>query len=108
MVWISELTSSTRSCSVISIVIHPSVSPARGRTLRSLPVKAFVVPLSRQQVPGQDLAQRTQPRTRSPRRPGDDDQALNMARSGRQLRRPIPGAVLSLYSQLKTSNMLLE
>jgi hypothetical protein len=31
-----------------------------GRTLRSLPVEAFVVPtLSRQQVPGQGLAQRT-------------------------------------------------
>jgi len=38
----------------MSIVIHPSMSPATGRTLRSLPVKAFVVPpLSRQQVPGQ-------------------------------------------------------
>jgi len=34
------------------------------------------------------------------RRPGDDDQALNMDRSGRQLRRPIPGAALSLYLQL--------
>ena len=48
------------------------------------------------------------PRTRSPRRPGDDDQALDMARSGRQLRRPVPGAALSLYPQLKTSNILLE
>ena len=41
------------------------------------------------------------PRTRSPRRPGDDDQALNITRSGRQLRRPTPGAALSLYQQLK-------
>jgi len=48
------------------------------------------------------------PRTRSPRRPGDDDQALNMARSGRQLRRPVPEAPLSVYPQLKTSNLLLE
>jgi len=56
-----------------------------------LSVKAFVVPLSRQQVPGQGLAQRTHAAHRSPRRPGDDDQALNMARSGRQLRRPDPG-----------------
>ena len=31
-----------------------------------------------------------------------------MARSGRQLRRPVPGAALSLYPQLKTSNILLE
>jgi len=31
-----------------------------------------------------------------------------MASSGRQLRRPVPGAALSLYSQLKTSNILLE
>ena len=45
------------------------------------------------------------PRTRSPR---DNDQALDMARSGRQLRRPVPGAAFSLYSQLKTSNILLE
>jgi hypothetical protein len=45
------------------------------------------------------------PRTRSP---GDDDQALNMARSGRQHRQPTLGAALSLYPQLKTSNKLLE
>jgi len=31
-----------------------------------------------------------------------------MARSGRRLRRPVPGAALSLYPQLKTSNILLE
>jgi hypothetical protein len=61
---------------VISIVIHPSVSPATGRTLRSLSVKAFVVPpLSRQQVP---CLGELMPRTRSPRRAGDDDQALNL------------------------------
>jgi hypothetical protein len=94
---------------VISIVIHPSVSPATGRTLRSLPVKAFVVPpLSRRQVPGQGLAQRTHAARPQPRRRGDDDQVLGMARSGRQLRRPVPGAALSLYPQLKTSNILLE
>ena len=52
-----------------------------GRTLRSLPVKAFAVPpLSRQQVPGQGLASELMPRIR---RPGDDDQALNMARADR-------------------------
>jgi hypothetical protein len=74
---------------VISIVIHPSVSPATGRALRSWSVRAFVVPpLSRQQVPGQRLAQRTHA---AYRRPGDDDQALDMARSGRQLRRPVLG-----------------
>jgi hypothetical protein len=74
-----------------------------------LPVNAFVVPpLSRQQVPGRVWPGELVPRTRSPRRPGDDDQALDMARSGRQLRRPDPGAVLSLYPQLKTSNILLE
>jgi hypothetical protein len=71
-----------------------------------LSVKAFVVPpLSRQQVPGQGLAQRTHA-AHPP--PGDDDQALDVARSGRQLRRAIPGVALSLYSQLKTSNELLE
>jgi hypothetical protein len=49
-----------------------------------LPVTAFVVPsLSRQQVPGQGLARRTHAGHPQPRRPGDDDQALNMARSGR-------------------------
>jgi MarR family len=42
------------------------------------------------------------------RRPGDDDQALNMARSDRELRRPIPGAALTLYPQLETSNILPE
>jgi hypothetical protein len=44
-------------------------------------VKAFVVPpLSRQQVPGQDLARRTHAAHPPPaRRSGDDDQALNMA-----------------------------
>jgi hypothetical protein len=69
-------------------------------------VKAFVVPpLSRQQVP---CPGELMPRTRSPRRAGDDDQALDMARSGRQLRRPVPRATLSLHSQLKTSNILLE
>jgi hypothetical protein len=47
------------------------VSPATGRTLRSLLVKAFVVPLSRQQVPGQGLARRThaaRPQPLPPRR----------------------------------------
>jgi hypothetical protein len=54
---------------VISIVIHPSVRPAQGRTSRSLSVKAFVVPpLSRQQVPGQDLARRTHAAHPQPRR----------------------------------------
>jgi len=38
------------------------------------------------------------PRTGSPRRPGDDDRALNMARSGRQLRRPVPGGLPSAYT----------
>jgi hypothetical protein len=33
IVWIRELTSSTRSCSVISIVILPSGSPAQGPDL---------------------------------------------------------------------------
>jgi hypothetical protein len=31
-----------------------------------------------------------------------------MARCGRQLQRPVAGAALSLYLQLKTSNILLE
>ena len=60
--------------------------------MRPLPVNAFVVPrfdvnrcLARV-WPGELM-----PRTRSPRRPGDDDRALNMARFGRQLRRPVPG-----------------
>ena len=77
--------------------------------MRSLTVKAFVVPrfhLSR--CLARVWPQPLMPRTRSPRRPGDDDQALNMARSGRQLRRPVPGAAPSLYPQLKTSNILLE
>jgi hypothetical protein len=77
--------------------------------LRSLPVKAFVVPrfhLSR--CLARVWPSELMPRTRSPRRPGADDQALDMARSGRQLRRPVPGAVLSLYPQLETSNLLLE
>jgi hypothetical protein len=72
-------------------------------------VKAFVVlPLSRQQVLARVWPGELMPRTRSPRRPGDDDQTLDMARSGRQLRRPVPGAALILYPQLKTSNILLE
>ena len=77
--------------------------------MRPLPVNAFVVPrfdvnrcLARV-WPGELM-----PRTRSPRRPGDDDRALNMARSGRQLRGRSPGAALSLYPQLETSNILLE
>jgi len=44
IVWIRELTSSTRSCSVISIVIHPSVSPAWGPDLEVVAGEAFVVP----------------------------------------------------------------
>jgi len=60
-----------------------------------LSVRAFVVPpLSRQQVPGRGLARRTHAAHPQPpppaRRPGDDDQALDMARSGRQVWRPIP------------------
>jgi hypothetical protein len=39
------------------------------------------------------------PRTRSPRRPGDDDQELNMARSGRQLRRPGPRGLPPAYTR---------
>ena len=74
--------------------------------MRSLSVKAFVVPrfhLSRclARVWPSELMPR-------PRRPGDDDQALDIARSGRQLRWPTPGAAVSLYPQLKTSKILLE
>ena len=63
-------------------------------------MKAFVVPrfpVSRclaRVWPGELM-----PRTRSHRRPGDDDQALNMARSGRQLRRPVPGGYPQAYTR---------
>jgi len=67
------------------------VGPARGRTLRSLPVRRS---WCRRCHVGRCLARvwpgELMPRTRRPRRPGDDDQALGMARSGRQLRRPVP------------------
>jgi hypothetical protein len=67
-----------------------------------LSVKAFVVPpLSRQHVPGQDLARRTHAAHPQPpppaRRPGDDDQALTMARSDRQVRRADPWELPSAY-----------
>jgi hypothetical protein len=59
--------------------------------LRSLPVKAFVVRFHVSRCPARVWPGELMPRTRSPRRPGADDQALDMARSGRQLRRPVPG-----------------
>jgi hypothetical protein len=59
-----------------------------------LPVKVFVVPrfhVSR--CLARVWPSELMPRTRSPRRPGDDDQALNMARSGQQFRPPgLPSA----------------
>jgi len=71
-------------------------------------VKAFVVRFHVNRCLARVWPSELMPRTRSPRRPGDDDQALNMARSGRQHRQPTLGAALSLYPQLKTSNKLLE
>jgi hypothetical protein len=71
-----------------------------------LSVKALVVPpLSRQQVLGQDLARRTHTAPPQPpppaRRPGHDDQALNMARSGRRFGGRSLGLPSAYISNLK-------
>jgi hypothetical protein len=64
-----------------------------------------VPPLSRQQVPGQGLAQRTHAAPPAARAMmiGAEHGALRPAASG-----PVPGAAFSLYTQFKTSNLLLE
>jgi hypothetical protein len=77
--------------------------------LRSLPVKAFVVPpLHVSRCPARVWPSELMPRTRSPRRPGDDDQALNMSAPVGSFGGRVPGAAPSIYPQLKTSNLLLE
>ena len=77
-------------------------------------MKAFVVPpaFTSAGAWARALARRTRAAHPQPpppaRRPGGDGHALHMARSDRQLRRPVSGAALSLYAQLKTSNIFLE
>jgi hypothetical protein len=84
------LTSSTRSCSVISIVIHPSVS-GDGPDLEVVAGEEGVRCAAACTSAGAWLGSGPAGSCRAPAAPaaqGGDDQVLNVARSGRQFRRP--------------------